>query len=94
MISGIIVPPFVGSYIAILKQFNYHDFVYGVARTKATMMRMVPPTAVAIAKDPALNEIDLSSANTILCSGATLQGEVVERLQHLLKGVAIVQGYG
>ncbi|KAF2489670.1 acyl-CoA synthetases/AMP-acid ligases II [Lophium mytilinum] len=94
MISGIIVPPYVGSYIAMMRQFNYDDFVHGVARTKATMMRMVPSTAIAIAKDPALDKIDLSSADTILCAGATLQTEVVERLQHLLKGVAIVQGYG
>jgi 4-coumarate--CoA ligase len=55
---------------------------------------MVLPTAVAISKDPNLENIDLISVNTILCAGATLQTEVVLRLQHLLKGVSIIQGYG
>ncbi|OCK82045.1 acyl-CoA synthetases/AMP-acid ligases II [Lepidopterella palustris CBS 459.81] len=94
LISGVILPPFIGSYIAVMRQFNYEAYIDGVAKTRASMMRMVPPTAIAIAKDPRLDSMDLSSVNTILCAGATLQVEVVQRLQQLLQGVAIVQGYG
>lgn len=77
-----------------MKQFNYKEWIEANARIKATSMSMVPPTAVAISKDPNLETIDLTSVETILCAGATLQAEVVLRLQHLLKGVSIIQGYG
>ena len=57
-------------------------------------MKMVPPTAVAISKDPNVEKLQLDSVNTILCAGGTLQVEVVQKLQRLLKGVSIVQSYG
>jgi len=77
-----------------MKQFNYKEWIDACSRIRATTMRMVPPTAVAISKDPNIENIDLTSVDTILCAGATLQTEVVQRLQFLLKGVSIIQGYG
>jgi acyl-coenzyme A synthetase/AMP-(fatty) acid ligase len=76
-----------------MKQLNYKEWIKANARIKAITISMVPPTAVVISKDPNLENIDLTSVNTILCAGATLQTEVVLRLQHLLKGVSIIQGY-
>lgn len=94
LLGALLVPPYIGNYLVAMKQFNYKEWIDANVRIKATSMRMVPPTAVAISKDPNLENVDLSSVNTILCAGATLQTEVVQRLQYLLKGVSIIQGYG
>jgi acyl-coenzyme A synthetase/AMP-(fatty) acid ligase len=55
---------------------------------------VVPPTALAIAKDPNIEKYDLTSVQVIMCAGATLQAEIVGRLQALMGGCDIVQGYG
>jgi 4-coumarate--CoA ligase len=55
---------------------------------------MVPPIAIAIAKDPFVQTLDLTSVHTILCAGAPLQVDVVQALQKLMGGVRITQGYG
>jgi len=88
------VPAYIGSYLVVMKQFDYQEWIEACSRIRATTMKMVPPTALAIAKDPRLESVDLSSVSLILCAGATLQAEVVHRLQYLMKGVSIVQGYG
>jgi len=94
LLGAVMVPAFIGNYLVAMKQFKYQEWIEANSRIQATMMRMVPPTALAIAKDQKLENVDLSSVNVILCAGATLQTEVVQRLQHLLKGVSIIQGYG
>ena len=78
----------------IMKQFEYQTWITACSTIKATNMKMVPAIAVAIAKDPNAEKLDLGSVNYITCAGATLQTEVIRRLQHLLKGVSILQGYG
>jgi 4-coumarate--CoA ligase len=77
-----------------MKQYNYKEWIDANSRIRATIMRMVPPTAVEISKDPNIESIDLASVDTVMCAGATLQAGVVQRLQHILKGCAIIQGYG
>lgn len=94
LLAAILMPSFVGSYVKIMKQFEYSQYVQACADIKATTMKMVPAIAVAIAKDPRVAKLDLTSVNTIMSAGATLQSEVVGRLQDLLQGVSIVQGYG
>jgi len=94
LLGAVMVPAFVGNYLVAMKQFKYQEWIDACSRIQATMMRMVPPTALAIAKDPKLENVNLSSVDVILCAGATSQAEVVQRLQYLLKGVSIIQGYG
>ncbi|GAB7354598.1 hypothetical protein MBLNU459_g5039t1 [Dothideomycetes sp. NU459] len=94
LLGAMLVPSFVGSYIAIMHQFEYGRWIQACADIKATTMKMVPAIAVAISKDENLERLDLQSVNTIMSAGATLQAEVVKRLQHLLRGVSITQGYG
>jgi acyl-CoA synthetase (AMP-forming)/AMP-acid ligase II len=55
---------------------------------------MVPAVAVAISKDRRINNLDLTSVHTLMCAGAALQIEVVQKLQQIMPRVSIVQGYG
>ncbi|OCK80965.1 acyl-CoA synthetases/AMP-acid ligases II [Lepidopterella palustris CBS 459.81] len=94
LLGAVICPAYLGSYVLAMKRFEYRAYIEGCARIKATVMKMVPPTALAISKDPEIRKYDMSSVDYILCAGATLQVEVVHRLQELMKGCYITQGYG
>lgn len=83
-----------GSHIVLLRQYNFHHYVQACAKIKATMLRMVPQTAVALVKDPTVSKHDLSSVHTIVCAGAVLPPEIITELQKMMKGVVLSQGYG
>ena len=94
---GALVPTaFNGVYVLLMRQFEYRKWIVACARIRATMMRGVPAIAVMITKDPdiASGRLKLTSVDVLLCAGATLQTEVVSRLQELLGDISIVQGYG
>lgn len=94
LLGAVVMPSFVGNYVMLIRHFVYQDYILASAKIRATTMKMVPAIAVAISKDPNVEKLDLSSVNTVLSAGATLQAQIVTRLQELLKGVYIVQGYG
>ena len=58
------------------------------------MFPVVPPIALAIAKDPNIDKVDLTTVQVIMAAGATLQKVVVDRLQEVMNGCDILQGYG
>lgn len=94
LLGAILVPSFIGNYVMCMKQFEYKEWIEANSRIRATTMKMVPPTAVAISKDPKVGRFQLGCVNTIVCAGGTLQTEVVQRLQEILNGVSIIQAYG
>jgi acyl-CoA synthetase (AMP-forming)/AMP-acid ligase II len=83
-----------GNYIAILPAFDYDQYIKSCSAIKSTIMRMVPAIAVAITKDPRIASLDLTSVHTLMCAGAALQVEVVQKLQKIMPRVSITQGYG
>jgi acyl-coenzyme A synthetase/AMP-(fatty) acid ligase len=85
---------FNGLFVLILKGFEYQDYIKCCAEYKATIMRVVPPTANQLSKDPVAASYDLTSVKTLSCAGAALGVEVMGRLQKMMPEVSIVQGYG
>jgi acyl-coenzyme A synthetase/AMP-(fatty) acid ligase len=77
-----------------MRQFTLPQYIRACAETKATSLKVVPSVAVAFIQHPLAQELDLSSIKYVRCAGATLQLEVVEKLQNIFKGVHFVQGYG
>lgn len=77
-----------------IRAFNFPEYLKACAETRATVLRVVPPTAIAMANDPAMEKIDLTSVQILVCAGAALGTETQERLQRLLGGVHVTQGYG
>jgi acyl-CoA synthetase (AMP-forming)/AMP-acid ligase II len=55
---------------------------------------MVPTILADFVQHPLVQDVDLTNVDTLLSAGATLKSEVVAKLQRLLRGVNIVQGYG
>ena len=83
-----------GSYVMLMRQFEYGAYVQAASDIQATMIRCVPAIAMMLSKDSTLDRLDLSSVETITCAGATLGKDPVERLKRLMPSVSIIQGYG
>jgi len=85
---------FTGSFVVAMRRFDFTRYIECCAKIRATILRLVPSTAVLIAKDPSIQSLDLTSVQFILCSGAALQSQIVAKLHSLMGATAIVQGYG
>lgn len=95
IISGVMVPSWVGSYLQPMKKFEYLPYIKRCAELKATVLRLVPAAAVRLTTDPETRKLDLRTVQTVMSSGAALSGETVETMKRILSpGVAILNGYG
>jgi acyl-CoA synthetase (AMP-forming)/AMP-acid ligase II len=94
VLGALLVPAYVGSYVGIMKQFNIEQYIKACANVKPTILKMVPTILADFVQHPLVQDVDLTNVDTLLSAGATLKSEVVAKLQRLLRGVNIVQGYG
>ncbi|KAH7420130.1 acyl-CoA synthetases/AMP-acid ligases II [Cadophora sp. MPI-SDFR-AT-0126] len=94
VLTALLVPVFAGSQTILLRKYLFQDYIKAAVSVRATFLRLVPPTATAMAKDPWVAKQDLSSVQTIQCAGAVLAPEIIGALEKMLKGVDIIQGYG
>ncbi|KAL3474470.1 amp dependent CoA ligase [Aspergillus californicus] len=94
VLGALLVPAYVGSYIGIMRQFDLENYIKACSMAKATILKMVPSIMADFVQHPLTQDLDLTSVDTLLSAGAALKPEVVAKLQRLLKGVNIVQGYG
>ncbi|KAK6217826.1 UV excision repair protein rad23 [Pestalotiopsis sp. IQ-011] len=93
-IMPLFVPAMSGVLLVLLREYTFQKYISACAETKATILRMVPPTAVAMAKDPWVAQQDLTTVHTIMCAGAVLPPEIISRLEKLMPRASIGQGYG
>jgi 4-coumarate--CoA ligase len=94
LIGAVTLAPYQGHFLCIQRVFDFRKYIETSSMIKATILRMVPPIAIAITKDDFVQTLDLTSMHTILCAGAPLQVDVVQALQTLMGEVRITQGYG
>ncbi len=78
----------------IMKTFTLDAFLRLSSRTKADILRIVPPVAFAMAKYAELENLDLTAVKYILCSGAALKDDIIHALHKILNDAPIFQGYG
>ncbi|CAK7235893.1 hypothetical protein SBRCBS47491_009449 [Sporothrix bragantina] len=89
------LPLLTGGYVRLLRDYNLHEYIRVCVAVRATTLRMVPPTLVAMVKDPFIRQQDLTSVQMISCSGAVLAPDIIGELYKMLGNKAeIVQGYG
>lgn len=95
LVSGILLPAFVGCHTVAMGQFDFMAYLTRCAEIRATVLRVVPATAVRITKDPNVRKLDLKSVHTLMCAGASLASETVKDLQNILSPeVKVLNGYG
>ncbi|KAF2794516.1 acyl-CoA synthetases/AMP-acid ligases II [Melanomma pulvis-pyrius CBS 109.77] len=83
-----------GAYTMLMKKYDLNELLKLSTSCKANTLRIVPSIALAMTKALTLNTHDLSSIKFIMCSGASLQQDVIKSLQKKFNQAPIFQGYG
>lgn len=82
-----------GSTTIIMPRFDLEQFLEAIQKYRVTLSHIVPPIVLKLARDPMVDNYDLSSLKMIFSGaaplGAELSRECVERI-----GCGIRQGYG
>ena len=82
--------------IVILPKFEEGLFLSCIENYKITMMFLVPPLMVFLAKHPMVDNYDLTSVREIVCGAAPLSKEIEDDVKLRLKSkdIFVRQGYG
>ncbi|CAG9984183.1 unnamed protein product [Clonostachys byssicola] len=95
VVSAVLVPAWVGSYLQPMKRFDYMQYLQRCSEIRATVLRLVPTAAVRMVKDPEVKRLDLTSVQAVMCSGAALSEETITGLKNILGYTCgILNGYG
>ncbi|KAH8738322.1 luciferin 4-monooxygenase [Ilyonectria robusta] len=95
IVSAVLLPAWVGSYVQAMKKFNYSGYLERCAEIRATVLRLVPAVAVRMVKDAGVKRLDFSCVQAAMCSGAPLSDDVVEHLRRLLApNAGVLNGFG
>ncbi len=82
-----------GATIVLLPRFELTDVLRAMATYRVTLAHFVPPIMLAVARQPVLDDYDLSSLKTIFSAAAPLSAELAREVAGRLK-CFIKQGYG
>ena len=82
-----------GGSIVVMPRFDLLEFLGLVQKYRATVLPLVPPIVLGMAKHPAVAQYDLSSVRLVF-SGAAPLGEDMARALSAKLGCPVVQGYG
>ena len=82
-----------GATIVVVPKFTLESYFDLVERHRATVLHIVPPVALAIAKHPSVSGRDFSSIRKLFSGAAPLGADVSEQCTRRL-GCTLQQGYG
>jgi acyl-CoA synthetase (AMP-forming)/AMP-acid ligase II len=82
-----------GATLVVMPRFDLERYLELVERYRATMLHVVPPIVVALAKSPALGARDLSHVRKLFSGAAPLGADVIAQCTARV-GCVVQQGYG
>ena len=82
-----------GATLVVLPKFELESYLALVERYRATLLHVVPPVVVALAKHPAVAGRDFSSVRKLFSGAAPLGADVTEQCMRRIACV-LTQGYG
>jgi len=82
-----------GATLVVMPRFELETYLDLVERYRGTMLHVVPPIVLALAKSPAVDRRDFSSVRKLFSAAAPLGGEVTGQCCARVK-VVLQQGYG
>jgi acyl-CoA synthetase (AMP-forming)/AMP-acid ligase II len=82
-----------GGTLVTMPRFDFVEFLGLAQKYRATVLPIVPPIVLALVKQPAVAQFDLSSVRMVF-SGAAPLGEDIARELSTKLGCPVVQGYG
>lgn len=78
----------------IMRKFDPDELLWLIERERINLFAMVPAVANAILQSPSLRKHDLSSLNTVRCTGAPMPVALKERFAETFPDVDICDNYG
>jgi acyl-CoA synthetase (AMP-forming)/AMP-acid ligase II len=82
-----------GATIVVMPRFEIEQYLGLVERHRATLLHIVPPVVLALAKHPAVAGRDFSSIRKLFSGAAPLGADVSEQCTRRI-GCVLQQGYG
>jgi acyl-CoA synthetase (AMP-forming)/AMP-acid ligase II len=82
-----------GATVITLPRFDFEQVLRTIETHRISMLHIVPPIVLALAKSPLVDNFDLSSLKTIFSGAAPLGAEVSRAVAERL-GCGVSQGYG
>jgi len=82
-----------GAVTVSVPRFDFLEFLTLAQTYRATILPLVPPVVLGMAKSPAVSQFDLSSVRLVFCGAAPLGEDIARELGKKL-GCPVVQGYG
>ncbi|BGP16026.1 hypothetical protein JCM10213_004806 [Rhodosporidiobolus nylandii] len=83
-----------GNPVVISPRFELNTLCGLIQRWRVTVLLLVPPIALHLARQPDVKKYDLSSLRVIMSGAAPLGPELEEELANGLPGCEVFQGYG
>ncbi|KAJ9580127.1 hypothetical protein L9F63_004200 [Diploptera punctata] len=84
----------IGATVVVIKRFEEKVFLGSIQNYKITLLFLVPPLVIFLAKAPIVDDYDLTSLRSIRCGAAPLSEEVEILLYKRLGVGPVKQGYG
>jgi acyl-CoA synthetase (AMP-forming)/AMP-acid ligase II len=82
-----------GATIVTMPRFDLGEFLRIVQDYAVTRAYLVPPIVLALAKQPAVDQFDLSKLEVIMSGAAPLSGDLTNEVEKRI-GCQVMQGYG
>lgn len=82
-----------GATIVVMPKFEVDAYLDLVERHRATLLHVVPPVVVALAKHPSVGRRDFSSIRKLFSGAAPLGADAIEQCTRRI-GCILQQGYG
>ncbi|VAI59697.1 unnamed protein product [Triticum turgidum subsp. durum] len=83
-----------GAAVMLMPKFEMGAMLAGIERWRVTVAAVVPPLVLALAKNPVVEQHDLSSIRIVLSGAAPLGKELEDALRGRLPQAIFGQGYG
>ncbi|XP_033733817.1 4-coumarate--CoA ligase 1-like isoform X2 [Pecten maximus] len=82
-----------GGTLVTMPRFEPEPFLNALQRHRVTILQMVPPIVLFLAKHPMVQKYDLTSIQVSICAAAPLAFSLFTEYQNRLN-LSIIQGYG
>ena len=82
-----------GATLVVMPKFELEAYLDLVERHRATLLHVVPPVVVALAKHPGVEHRDFSSIRKLFSGAAPLRSDAIEQCTRRI-GCVLQQGYG
>jgi acyl-CoA synthetase (AMP-forming)/AMP-acid ligase II len=82
-----------GATLVTIERFDFQAFLELIERHAITKAYVVPPIALALAKEPGVEDHDLSSLKAVISGGAPLGADQAQRREERI-GCPVKQAYG